>query len=61
MNSRDSEQVRVMRRYLLERAGRTRSALVRNQIRRWVGEIDAARFGRRRVDEGASCKEIAFF
>jgi hypothetical protein len=61
MNSKDLEQVRILRRYLLDRAGRTRSPLVRNQIRRWVEQCDAARFGRRGVNESASSEEIAFF
>ena len=54
MNSRDLEQVRVFKRYLTQRAGRTRSRLLRSQIRRWVAEIDAAGFDRRGVDESAS-------
>ncbi len=43
MNSRNLEQVRVFRRYLMERADRSRSRLVRDQIRRWVEWIDAIR------------------
>ncbi len=41
MNSRDLAQVSVFRRYLLERADRSRSRLMREQIRRWVEWIDA--------------------
>jgi len=41
MNSRNLEQVRVFRRYLMERAGQSRSRLMRDQIRRWVEWADA--------------------
>jgi len=47
MNSRNLEQVRVFKRYLMGKAGRTRSRLLRSQIRRWVERCDAARFDRR--------------
>jgi hypothetical protein len=47
MNSRDLEQVGVFRRYLLGRAARSRSRLMRNRIMRWVEQCDAARFGMR--------------
>ena len=40
MNPRDMEQVSVFRRYLLERADRSRSRLMRDQIRRWVEWVD---------------------
>ncbi len=43
MNSRNLEQVRVFRRYLMERADRSRSRLMRAQIRRWIEWIDAIR------------------
>ncbi len=43
MNRKDVEQVGVFRRYLLERADRSRSRLVRDQVRRWVEWIDAIR------------------
>ncbi len=41
MNPKDQEQVGVFRRYLLERADRSRSRLMRAQIRRWVEWVDA--------------------
>ena len=43
MNSRNMEQARIFKRYLLERANRSRSRLMRDQIRRWVERLDAAR------------------
>jgi len=41
MNSRNLEQVCVFRRYLMEKADRSRSRLMRDQIRRWVEWVDA--------------------
>ena len=43
MNSRNLEQVGVFRRYLLKKAARSRSRLMRDQIRRWVEWVDALR------------------
>ncbi len=43
MNSRDEEQVGVFRHYLLRRAERSRSRLIREQVRRWVEWLDAVR------------------
>ena len=43
MNYKDQEQVGVFRRYLVERADRSRSSLMRAQIRRWIEWIDAVR------------------
>lgn len=40
MNRKDQEQVELYRRYLLERADRSRSRLVRDQVRRWVEWVD---------------------
>ncbi len=42
MNIKDHEQVELYKRYLLERADRSRSRLVRDQVRRWVEWVDAA-------------------
>ena len=41
MNSSDEEQVELYRRYLLEKADRSRSRLMRAQILRWVEWADA--------------------
>ncbi len=41
MNSHDEEQVSIFKRYLLARADRSRSRLVKQQVRRWVEWIDA--------------------
>ena len=54
MNSRDQEQVELYRRYLLEKADRSGSRLIRAQILRWVERGDAARFDGRAKDESAS-------
>ena len=54
MNSRNLEQVRIFKRYLTQKAGRTRSRLMRAQIRRWVERLDAAHFDMRDEDERAS-------
>ncbi len=43
MNSKDLEQAGLFRRYFLERAERSRSQLIRGQIRRWGERLDAAR------------------
>ncbi len=40
MNSKDQEQVGVFRRYLLARADRSRSRLIKAQVRRWVEWAD---------------------
>ncbi len=40
MNSKDREQVGVFRRYLLARADRSRSRLIKEQVRRWVEWVD---------------------
>ncbi len=40
MNSKDQEQVGVFRRYLLARADRTRSRLIKEQVWRWVEWVD---------------------
>ena len=42
MNSRNLEQARIFKRYLMERADRSPSRLMRDQIRRWVERLDAA-------------------
>ena len=47
MNSKNLEQARIFKRYLLERANRSRSRLMRDQIRRWVERLDAVQ-GRER-------------
>jgi len=47
MNARNQEQVSVFRRYLLERPDRSRSRLVRAQIRCWIEWIDALQERRR--------------
>ncbi len=49
MNSRDQEQVNLYKSYLLEKANRSPSRLVRDQIRRWLDHADASRD---KVDEG---------
>ncbi len=55
MNYKDLKQVGVFRRYLLERADRSRSRLMRAQILRWVEQCDAVRFNMRTTeDEKAS-------
>jgi hypothetical protein len=41
MNSRNQEQVGVFRSYLMEKADRSRSRLMRDQIRRWIEWVDA--------------------
>jgi len=41
MNFRNEQQVSVFRRYLVEQADRSRSRLMRAQIRRWVEWVDA--------------------
>ena len=55
MNSRNLEQARIFKRYLMKRADRSRSRLVRDQIRRWVERLDAARFSSR--DHGHEARE----
>jgi hypothetical protein len=55
MNSRDLEQVGVFRRYLMERADRSRSRLMRDQIRRWVEWVDAMR--KHELDERRTANE----
>ncbi len=40
MKSKDQEQVGIFRRYLLARASRFRSRLIREQVRRWVEWVD---------------------
>ncbi len=43
MNARDAEQVVVFRSYLLRRAERSGSRLIREQVRRWVEWLDDVR------------------
>jgi hypothetical protein len=61
MNSKDLEQMGVFRRYLLERADRSRSRLFRNQIRRWVEWVDAMRNNERdeRPSRGEELRRVA--
>ncbi len=55
MNRKDQEQVDLCRRYLLERADRSRSRLVKEQVRRWVDWLDAVQRSER--DEGRATRE----
>ncbi len=55
MNRKDQEQVGVFRHYLLERAHRSRSRLIREQVRRWVEWVDAVQ--KRQRDERKSMNE----
>lgn len=55
MNSRNLEQTRIFKRYLMKRADRSR--LVRNQIWRWVELLDAVQ-GRERDERRSMNKEI---
>ncbi len=43
MNSKDIEQAGVFKLYLLEKAERSRSRLIKDQIQRWIERLDAAR------------------
>ena len=55
VNGRNLEQVCVFRRYLLEKADRSGSRLMRAQILRWVERGDAARF------DGRVCSDHDLF
>ena len=55
MNCKDQEQVGVFRRYLLRQADRSRSRLIKEQVRRWVEWADAVQ--QRERDQGKSMDE----
>ncbi len=63
MNARDQEQVDLCRCYLLQLADRSRSRLVRDQIRRWVQWVEAVqnreREERRSVNRETNCLKAA--